>query len=201
MGKNVVSKLLEKGSLESSRPIPRLMGVDDANFEADLCSRNSNWFGEIGVVADDHRGIATLLESVEEQIGRDIDIGALLFCLPNSDGSRTIGWGIHKRHPSGPGYKMSLVDFNEGEGTKSSEKGVLAGSLLRIVGAGSDPRGEIADFGDLVFRKETPTQSFKVEPLVRSVFNGPVVEVEAVYVDDGGHPRMIPTVICHQRCM
>ena len=94
------------------------------------------------VVADDHRGIATLLESVEEQISRDIDIGALLFCLPNFDGSRTIGWRIHKRHPGGPGYKMTFMNFNEGEGTKSSDD-----------------------------------------------------------VDDGGHPRMIPAVICPQRCV
>ena len=110
MGKHVVSKLFEEGPLKSSRPASRLVGVNDAYFDSNLCLCNSDGFGEVGVVANDHRGIATLLEGVEERIGRNIDIGAFLFCPPDFDGSRTAGRRIHKY---GPVVEVEAVDADD----------------------------------------------------------------------------------------
>jgi len=59
-------KLFEECSLKSARSELRHVGIDDTYFDSGLRASNSDGFGEIRVVADDHRGVAAVLECVKE---------------------------------------------------------------------------------------------------------------------------------------
>ena len=55
--------------------------------------------------------------------------------------------------------------------------------LIRLPGP-VDHRGEIPDALNVVVGANQTKEPSKIQPLVRGIFNGPIVEVESVYVYD-----------------
>lgn len=135
MGKHVVSELFEERPLESAGPKLRQVGVDDAHLDSGLKPSDSNGLGQIRVVADHHRCIATMPERVKEQISGDVDVGALFLGLPNFNGLRPTLGRICQRHTSAAGDKMAFVDLDERGDSEGAEESVLAVGLLRIIRA------------------------------------------------------------------
>jgi hypothetical protein len=77
------------------------MRVDDPNDEAKLALRDGNRLLEMGVVRNNHGHLAVVLESVEQQVGGEVDIGALLLGLDYLDGCGSAGPGLARRIRTG----------------------------------------------------------------------------------------------------
>jgi hypothetical protein len=78
-------------------------------------------------------------------------------------------------------HKVPEEDLN----TRVQPKSRQIGSLIRAVR--SDNRSSEVLDGEVLGLQEKEEVTFEIEPLVGRVFDGPIVEVKAVYVHGGWH--------------
>ena len=82
---------------------PWWVRVDDADPDSELSLGDLDRQLEIGVVGDHHGNFAVALERVEQQVGGEIDVGALLLGLHHLDRARTSRRRVSEWHPRDPG--------------------------------------------------------------------------------------------------
>jgi hypothetical protein len=160
----------------SASGIPRRHIHDDLLRRLESLLDASNRRHQIRVAADQNEAIREILVRIVEHAHRDIDVGALLFdCRehPVSD----MGAGPDPAADFLP-LELSENDLDEGVGGEGLE-------VRRLVRTRSVYRSrEVANDLDVVVWAQKCEIAPEVQPLVRATLQGPVVEVEAVDVDD-----------------
>ena len=130
------------------------------------------------------------LESVQQQVGRQIDVGPLLLGVQHLDGARA-GLRLPCQGPPLPlGKEASVVDGQVGDGLKGAEISLLPLRLGGVIGPVGDEGGESSVSGHVVMGQQQPRQLPDVQPAMGRAPQGAVVEIEAVDVyvgsNDGG---------------
>src|SRR5919109_2451701 len=68
------------------RELPRLAARDQyPNVLVELAANDPDWFDQVRIVGNDDGRVILVLEGVEEEVGRQVDVGTLLFCVEDVD--------------------------------------------------------------------------------------------------------------------
>jgi len=80
-----------KNNDRSARAARCRVRVDDTDLDAQLLFDDPDRLLQVGVVRDDHGSVATALEGVQEQVGREVHVGALLLGPDDLHGPEALG--------------------------------------------------------------------------------------------------------------
>src|SRR5437763_17040319 len=108
---------------------------------------------EVRVVGDDNERVGVVIEGIEKQEGRDVDVLALLFGLEDFDRCWEASDGVHEAAALRALEVEAFVDRQIGYGAESSEVGILALRLTGISRPRCDTGGEVAEAVELIVRE------------------------------------------------
>lgn len=132
---------------------------------------------QIGIPAHEHQVVAQVLIGIVQHENGDVDIGSL-FLWSLEELCSTI---CASRYRALDLLVLELSQYHlNGRG---SRKGLKVDLLIWLRGT-VDHRSEIPDALDVVVGPNQTKEPSKIQPLVRGILNGPIVEVESVYVYD-----------------
>jgi hypothetical protein len=94
---------------------------------------------------------------------------------------------LHERSLDFALFELTFVNTEIWYGSQSAEIGLLSSGDVWIAGSCLDIRSEVSDAVDDVTGQKSVAHGRDVQPLVRGVSDGAVVEVEAVNVDVSAH--------------
>ena len=144
---------------------------------------------EIRVVGDHDGHFVVIIEAVQQQIGCEVDVGALL--LDVEDFNRT--WAarrlVGKRPPLGLRQEVSVVHGDARCRLQGADVGLLALGLGWVSGAAVYEGGEIAYAAYVVPWKQEPCQLPDVQPSVRSAPQG-AIPASREYVNPEGESEL-----------
>ena len=86
--------------------------------------------------------------------------------------------------------EVAEMDRDAGHGTESAQIKLLPRRLVRIVRPGGHQCREVFDFRDGVFWKEQLAKLADVDPPIGGLFQGSVVEIEAVNINVRDYTRL-----------
>jgi len=86
------------------------MRVDDPDAQSELVLRDLDRQLEVGVVRDDDRDVALALEGIEQQKGRQIHVGALLFGLHHCNRAKASRRWVRERYADDVAEEVAVVD-------------------------------------------------------------------------------------------
>jgi len=115
----------------------------------------------------------------------EIDVGAFFFRLDDFNGFRSVA-RVGQWRTDFVAEEMSEEDFDlRSIGLQGPEVDVLSLRLRGISRRSRNASGKIFDLDDVVvWLKDILEKSKKIQPLICRAFQCPVVEVEAVYIDN-----------------
>ena len=139
---------------------------------------------EVRVVRDHDGHLVVLLEAIHQQVGSEIDIGALFFGVEYLNRART--WSLAgQRPPLRIGKEVSVVQGHCRNGLQGAKVSLLPLGLRWIVGAAGNQGGKVSYAAYLVVGQQKPHQLTDVQPSVGRAAQGAVIEIEAVDIDVG----------------
>ncbi len=134
------------------------MRVDDVDPDSKLGLGDLNRQLEIGVVGDHDGHFAVALEGVEQQVGGEIDVRALLLGLHDLDRARTASRRVGEWHPRDVGEVVAVVDREAGNRLERAQVDLLPLRRVRVVGPGADGGGEVTDAIDPVLGQQASAE-------------------------------------------
>jgi len=164
---------------------------------------------QVGVGGDQHRQVVRILESIHQEVGREIHVRALLFGLHDPGSidripgqvAELLGGGQH--HAGLVHQEVPLDDRDEGVGPQCPQVEILPLALPIIGRTWMHPRGEILDGDqDVLGAEQALGEGLEIEPLAgRAFLQGAVIEIEPVHVDSGtaGHSRIPQNSASHPK--
>ena len=165
------------------------MGIEDTYGFVEVLANHLDGCDEVRITRDDNGGGVAVEEAVHEEVGSQVHIRAFFLGFENFNGV----WGrVDDLGADFPGAKVSLDDREVGQGAESAPVDLLPGGLVRVARKGRDFSREVLRRDDGVLRECRGGQRDGVQPVVRGVLDGAVVEVEAVDVEDGFHAVTVP---------
>jgi hypothetical protein len=105
-----------KNDDRSARATGSRMRVDDADLDAQFLLDNPDGLQEVRVVGDHHGGVAAALKRIEEQVGRQVHVGALLLGADDLYGSRPDQRRVGEGHADGVGQVVSEMHHDTRDG-------------------------------------------------------------------------------------
>jgi hypothetical protein len=169
----------------------------DPLFEDHPCE--TEWLHQIGVGGNEHREVVGVLESINQEMRREIHIRTLFLGLHDSGAVDSIACSIVEllggcqHHPCLIHQEVTFNDGDEGVGTEGPQLEILSLALSVIGRSWMHTRGEILDGNQGVLGAEQPqSQRMQIKPFAGgSFFEGAVVEIEPVHIDSrtSGHCR------------
>lgn len=165
----------------------RPLGWDrEHDLESELRPDDADGLDQVRVIGNDEGGLAVLPKSVEQKIGRQIDVRPLLVSSeypykPRASSRRILEWHCRRVRP-----EMTERDFEIRDRGERAQEDLLANRSIWIAKKRSDARGKVANPLHLsVVRQDQPCQPGEIQPLVGSALDAAIVEVEPVDVNVG----------------
>ena len=154
------------------------------HFESEMSPDYPYGLGKVRIVSDEDGCLTFLVESVQQQIARQVDIRTLFFRFPNGDGSGTISkWG-DEGHTNLMSEELSIVYRQARYSPESAQVNLLAFGQSRVVGRCADARCEVPHPVNVIIGKNDLTEPHHIEPAIRGVLHT-IVQVEPIHVNAG----------------
>ena len=166
---------------------PSAAWVEDSYLLPQLGPSHADGKLEVRVVGYNDGHLVVILEAVHQQIGCQIDIGALLFGVEYFNRPRAAHRLVRQRPPLSFGEQVPVVHGYSRYGLQGTKVSLLSLGLGWVPGAAGNQRGKVADPAYVVLGQQKPYQLPDVQPSVRRAPQGAVVQVEAVYIDVGAY--------------
>ena len=142
---------------------------------------------QIGIAADDHGAFEGVVERIHQKMRSDVYVGALFLRFNDLDKRILARVGGGPGHPRHVGEVVAENEVDVGQGLERPEIEQLALGLGRIVCACLNAGGEVLDARHGILRNHGPAERHGVQPFVGRVFEGAIVEVEGVDINNGFH--------------
>ena len=166
------------------------MWIKHQRAQAHLMANEAKWCGKVHIAADDYKSIGRLAHDICHHLCGKIDIGALLDCSVNNAIGGFIA-AFTRFFCEGEFYLKALVEslynLDLCERAKGFKISVLVECGMRICRIVSYSGRKIFDSDYLMLVrswKKRSGKSFKIEPLLGSIFQQPMMEIESIDVEN-----------------
>src|SRR5579883_202079 len=168
------------------RQFPRLATrAEHCDVTSELLAYQADRLYQIGIVRDDDRCLEVVIEGIDQQMRRNVDVGSLLFRLDDLYEACPVGKRRNEWHHGRADEEVAEMHGQVGKGLESAEERGLAHRTMRIPAwPCRDACSEEADSIDVIMhRKREPAHLRDVDPPVRGVLQAAKVEIPGVDVD------------------
>ena len=141
--------------------------LDHAHRQTEDRTHQAHRLEQVGAIGDHHGGVVLAQEPVDQEVGRQIHVGALLLRYPHPRRGRALRGRNNKSLHFGVLHELTEVDAQIRERTQRRQVGVLPLALVRPAARRIQRSGEVAPEHDFAVRERLPTELHEVEPLVR----------------------------------
>ena len=163
-----------------------VMRIEHKRAQAHFMANEAKWRGKVHIPADNYKSVSRLAHDVCHHLCGKIDVGALLDCpVNNAIGSFLAAFA--RFFCEWEFYLKSLVesfyDLDLRERAKGIKISILVECGMRICRIVSYSGREIFDGNYLMLVrswKKRSGKSFEIEPLIGSIFQQPMMEIESI---------------------
>ncbi len=173
---------LQRTAAQARSARGRVVGlrIEDANRQTYFLVDDPHRLRQVGIVRDQHELIAVLAEGIDQHVRGDVHVRAFLFHLDDACEARR---RRHERHRDFGLLIVAIMHCQIGQRLQRAYIELLALPDVWISGAWFHERREIADAVNVDAGQDSGAEGSRVDPFVRGVFRGSVVEVEAVNIN------------------
>lgn len=159
------------------------MRIEDADRESELFVDDAYRFRKIRIVRHNDELIAVVAKRIDQHVGGDVDVGALLLDFHDLCRVRTTRRRIGESHARLALQKVAIVNGKVRNRFEGANENLLPSRHMWIGGRAFYRGREVSDPVDRKSGENCKAELSDVEPLVWSALSGSVIQVEAVDVN------------------